>query len=149
MKGFTLLELLIVIVVLGIALSFTSLSVSQNDHRQLLAETKRLASLLRLAREEAILRNTPISIQLSNKEYRFFSKNRQEWIPISRDNHFRKRQFPISNIIVRSNIPKDSDHRITIVFGHEPVAPPFDIFLETPNNQSSIRADGIGHFRIN
>ena len=71
-EGFTLLEMLIVLVVLGIVLSFSSISISQNDHRQLLSETKRLASLLRLAREEAILRNTPILVEISNQAYQFF-----------------------------------------------------------------------------
>ena len=148
-EGFTLLEMLIVLVVLGIVLSFSPISISQNDHRQLLSETKRLASLLRLAREEAILRNTPILVEISNQAYQFFLRENQEWVPIDKDNYFRKRQFSISNIRIRSNIPENEKQLITIIFGYEPVAPPFEIFLATPNSELSIHANGIGHFTIN
>ncbi len=146
--GFTLLELLIVILILGIVLTTTSISIFQNDDRALLKDTKRLASLFRLAREEAILRNTPIAVKIDNSDYQFFTKNRLEWIPIENDSLLRTREFSIPNISISSTQSANEKDELMIIFGLEPVAQPFKIFLSTPTNRSSINADGLGNFHI-
>jgi len=147
-KGFTLLELLVVLLIFGLVMTYTSISIYENDGRKLQTEAKRLASLFRLAREEAILKNTPIAVHINDHEYEFFIKIEEKWHPIKKDNFLRKRKFPILNINVSSNLHGTTEEFIKIVFGFEPVSEPFKLRLTTANNVASIYSNGLGHFEI-
>jgi len=146
--GFTLLELLAVLLIFGIVMTYTSISIYKNDERKLQTEAKRLASLFRLAREEAILRNTSIAVHINDEEYEFFIKIEEKWHPLEKDNFLRKRKFPILNIHVSSNLHNSTEEFIRIVFGFEPVSEPFKLQLATANNVASIYSNGLGHFEI-
>lgn len=69
-RGFTLLELLVVVLIIGLITSFAVLSVGgrQNVLEQ---ESRRLAALIRLASEEAILNSADLALQLRRQGYRF------------------------------------------------------------------------------
>ncbi|HDZ56300.1 MAG TPA: type II secretion system protein GspH [Pseudomonas xinjiangensis] len=54
-NGFTLLELLVVLILVGIVASLATLSIGDGGERQLRAETERLAAVLRLARDELLI----------------------------------------------------------------------------------------------
>ena len=53
--GFTLLELLLVILIIGIILSFAALSIGRGNERAIEDEMRRLAGLIELAAQEATL----------------------------------------------------------------------------------------------
>src|SRR4051794_41491537 len=59
-RGYTLLELLIVIAIIGIAAGVVSLSVRGNESRRLTEEGDRLAALFRMAQSEARVAGRPI-----------------------------------------------------------------------------------------
>ena len=75
-QGFTLLELLAVIVIIGIIVTFASLSIGNRalDDR-LEAEAKRLEQLLRLAEDEADLKGVAIGLVFSKQGYRFLASD--------------------------------------------------------------------------
>lgn len=54
-SGFTLMELLVVLVLVGIVASLATLSIGDGAERQLRTETQRLAGVLRLARDELLI----------------------------------------------------------------------------------------------
>ena len=62
-RGFTLLELLVVLVIIGIMLGAVSFSTMQSSRQRLLTDVQRIAVLLQLAREEAIVRNRPTAFE--------------------------------------------------------------------------------------
>lgn len=63
-RGFTLLEMLVMLVIIAITISFVTLSVgSGSKPRQLEAEVERLYGTIRLAREEAILLGKPLGLR--------------------------------------------------------------------------------------
>src|SRR5204863_10016523 len=70
--GFTLLELLIVIAIIGIAAGVVTLSVRGNDSRRLTEEGDRLAALFRMAQSEARVGGRPIRWQADLSGYRFW-----------------------------------------------------------------------------
>lgn|GEM_PF-402630 len=70
-RGFTLLELLVVILVIGLIMSFASLSVGQTGGRVADEEGRRLAALIQLAEEEAILRGEERVVELESNAYQF------------------------------------------------------------------------------
>jgi len=71
-KGFTLLELLVVIVLLGIVSSFAVLSLNiaglETEFEQ---ETKKIHALINLAKEEAIIQAQEIALVVGKKNYYF------------------------------------------------------------------------------
>jgi general secretion pathway protein H len=62
-RGFTLIELLVVMVILGITLGLVSLNAMPGQKQALQQEAQRIALLLQLARDEAIVRNRQIAFE--------------------------------------------------------------------------------------
>lgn len=54
-QGFTLMELLVVMVLIGVVAGLASLSIGDGAERELRSETERLAMTLRLARDELLI----------------------------------------------------------------------------------------------
>ena len=74
--GFTLLELMVVLVLMGIILSMTTLSVGDGGkYRKLEEEAQRLQTLIGMAREEAILGSKEWRIVFKQDGYRFEQAN--------------------------------------------------------------------------
>jgi general secretion pathway protein H len=71
--GFTLLELLVVIVLAGILLSIVTISVAPDDRQQLAREAERVGQLFALAADEARIRQLPIYWEADLNGYRFVS----------------------------------------------------------------------------
>ncbi|MCC8998586.1 MAG: type II secretion system minor pseudopilin GspH [Candidatus Contendobacter sp.] len=67
--GFTLLEIMVVLVLIGIITSFALLSVGGGPQEQLAEEAQRLAVLVELHQQEAILSGEPRGIRFSRTGY--------------------------------------------------------------------------------
>jgi len=93
-RGFTLLELLVVILIIGIIISFASLSVGQHASRTLQDEARRIHSLLRLAADESVLQGRELAMQFSSGGYLFMTLDGDDWAPVEEDRLFREREFP-------------------------------------------------------
>lgn len=79
-NGFTLLELLVVIVMIGIILSFATLSIHQGGYATQLAETsQRLVAVMTLASQEAIIQGQEIGIYFEKTGYRFYRLEMGDW----------------------------------------------------------------------
>ncbi len=93
MAGFTLLELLVVLTILGVV---TLISVPMfsppSEKQKILKETKQLAQLIRLASDDANLNSNHIGVQVKRQSYTFLIKVGEQWKPI-RDKIFRKRKL--------------------------------------------------------
>ena len=96
--GFTLIELMVVIFIIGIISSFATLSVGQSHTRVLQDEVKRIQSLLTLASDEAVLQSEELAIEVYRNGYRFMqlaqAKDAWEWQPVQDNAIFRARCFP-------------------------------------------------------
>jgi len=148
-RGFTLLELLIVMVIAGITLGMVSFNAMPSDRQALQNEAQRIALLMQLARDEAIVRNRPIAFEAEPDRYRFVMREDNAWQPITQDDMLREREFKRSpvNLSITPPIPGESGV-LQIVFGREPVDKPFLLTLSRGDANVAIRADGIGHFTV-
>ncbi len=94
--GFTLIEIMVVMIIISVILSFATLSIGNAGLAQnLKQERQRLASLLKLASQEAIMQSKEMGISFKTDGYRFYVLQGQEWQAITgRDNIFRPRTLP-------------------------------------------------------
>jgi general secretion pathway protein H len=147
--GFTLVEIMVVMVIIGVTLGLASLNAIPSPHQDLQAEAQRLTLLLQLARDEAIVRNRPVAFEATPERYRFLVRNETRWDPITSDDLLRPRDFkngPLTLLLDPASAGTMNPLRIT--FGREPVDKPFVMTLATGGNHVAIRADGVGHFTV-
>lgn len=148
-RGFTLLELLVVLVVVGIMLGLVSMSAIPDKRHVLLNDAQRVALLLQLAREEAIVRNRPVAFEIDSIQYRFYIRNERDWERLNDNDLFREREFKNSPLaITMQGVHADNVLPMKIIFGREPVDKPFLLTLTYQDVSVSIHADGIGHFDV-
>lgn len=93
--GFTLLELLVVLVLIGIIISFAVLSIGDGGRQERLKqEVQRLSSLFTLAGEEAVLRSLELGVVVQSQGYAFVAYDSEGWQPIAADGMFREYSLP-------------------------------------------------------
>ncbi len=96
-NGFTLIEIMVVIVIISVILSFAMLSVGDGGQaRKLEQESQRLASLLTLASQEAIMQSKEMGISFNQNGYSFYVLREHKWqILTVRNDIFRSRILPL------------------------------------------------------
>lgn len=148
-RGFTLLELLVVMVIAGVILGMVAYNATSDARQVLHNDAQRIALLLQLARDEAIVRNRPIAFEIETDRYRFLQRDGNAWQALAQDDLLREREFKRSPVAISiSPLPQEQTSPLRIVFGREPVDKPFVLTLAAGDAQASIRADGIGHFVV-
>ena len=148
-RGFTLVELMVVMVIIGITLGLVSLNAIPSPRQNLQNEAQRLALLLQLARDEAIVRNRLVAFEADTEHYRFLVRNETRWDPVTQDDLLRERPFKNSPIVLLLDPPgAGAANPLRITFGREPVDKPFVLTLASGDSSVAIRADGIGHFTV-
>ncbi len=152
-SGFTLVELLVVMVIIGITLGLATLNAIPSPRQDLENEARRIALLLQLARDEAIVRNRLVAFEANGERYRFMVRGDTGWEPVTRDDLLRERSFknpPLRLVLEPSGSGAGSGgpDMLRITFGREPVDRPFVLTLASGANAVAIRADGVGHFTV-
>lgn len=97
-KGFTLLELLVVITIIAILITFSTLAIRTNSPEELIQqEAHRLNQLIQLALEEAILKNTEYGLLFNTNGYQFlyYDDSSNEWHTMDDDKQLRARELPL------------------------------------------------------
>ncbi|MDX1823774.1 MAG: type II secretion system minor pseudopilin GspH, partial [Thiohalomonadales bacterium] len=91
--GFTLLEILVVLILIGIILSVAVLSTGGGKERELEQEVQRMVSLMQLAKEEAVLNRVELAIKFSPNAYEFLRQENNDWVPYTDHRIFRPRNL--------------------------------------------------------
>ena len=96
-RGFTLIEILVVVVIIATIVSIALLSISVGgDDSQLDQERRRLASLIETIQDEAVLQGREFGIEFMVSSYRFveFDPLVRQWSEIPGDDLYRLRKLP-------------------------------------------------------
>ena len=93
-RGFTLIELMVVIVIISIMLGYLVISIGgSTQDKSLQDEAKRITALIKLASEQSLLQSIEIGLLIDDNLYMFLSKNEQSWASLP-ENNFRSRKLP-------------------------------------------------------
>jgi len=94
--GFTLLELLVVVVIVAILFTYTTLAIRSDSPEEIVKkEAQRMERLVQLALEESILRGEEYGIEIFLDGYRFLRFNKNQWQPLTGDKILRQRELPL------------------------------------------------------
>ena len=95
-RGFSLLELIIVLVIIGVMLAAITISLSDRRVDNLKLESQRLHALIQLASDQAVISNRELGLLLDDKGYQFLHLADDKWqlIPQQSSRRFVSRPWP-------------------------------------------------------
>ena len=141
--GFTLLEILVVLVIISIVISFVSISID-TEPEKLDNEGQRLSALMKLASEEAIMNSREYRAVFTSKSYAFEKFSDGEWRQLG-DGVFRPRELPgdFSFDMTRGNEPvvlevisRDKSKSLAAIrFLSSGEVTPFELVIKSPSGK--------------
>lgn len=148
-SGFTLIEMLVVIVLAGILISIVTISVTPDPRQKLTREAERVGQLMVLAADEARIRQLPIVWEADLRGYRFVAEVGGERQLLAGDDLLRERTWetPLTRLSLQDGAgPQPAQ----VLLG--PGAPPVRMAiarewiqpywrLELTNEDASVRID--------
>ncbi|KVN33363.1 type II secretion system protein GspH [Burkholderia pyrrocinia] len=146
--GFTLLEMLVVLMIVGLLVAVVTLAPSRNRRTDLAEEAQRLASLLESAGDEAQVRSTPIAWQPVGGGYRFVQRTESgAWSPMT-DDLFRARRWGTAVTGVTVRYTGGGEPIARVVLGDESIDVPVTITLSSGDARLLVVGTGIGNFVV-
>jgi general secretion pathway protein H len=145
--GFTLLEMLVVLVIAGLLVSLASLQLTRNPRTDLNEEAQRLALLFESAGDEAQVRARPIAWQPLDGGFRFDVRTDDGWRPL-RDDLFRARRWEggVTGVTIQFAGTDKSVGRL--VFGTEAIDTPMEVTLVSPAGRATVFGTGNGRYQV-
>jgi general secretion pathway protein H len=105
--GFTLLELMVVLVIVGIIFTFAMLSFGGDDIAEMMEEeVHRLETLVRLAADESVIRGQELAIRFTGEGYEFMVLQQSGWQIPENDRLLRAYTLP-SEVLIRLQLEGD------------------------------------------
>jgi len=140
-RGFTLLELLVAIAIIGLGTAAVALSLRGGESRQMQEEGARLGALFRIAQDEARVSGRTLVWEADLEGYRFRpvapepGAGAREW----RDEHLRARTWPFAVSRVEG---------ARVVFGREPMLEPATVRIATAERELRLALDALGNISL-
>lgn len=138
-KGFTLVEILVVVVIMAIVISLVILSVgAPGRDTQLDEESRRIEGLIGLLHERALLEGRDFGLRIEPAAYEFVSYDslRDRWLPLDQEHEFRRRELP-KGVIFQLEL----DSQVVVI---KPVDRSLSGDQAAPGPQLAIAASGEG-----
>lgn len=143
-QGFTLIELMVVLVIIGIASAAVSLSIRPDPLKLLREDAERLAQLLQLAQTEARADGRPITWRADAKGFGF-SRRADQGTGLDRfkdDPHLHPRRWQSSPMEI------DTAPGPRVVLSAEWIAEPMQIRLSDGLNSLTVQRSAAGRIQV-
>ena len=146
MHGFTLLEMMVVLVVASIMLTVATLNLMPNAQTVLREESQRLAFLMENGAMSSQAGGQPLAWSGTGNSYRFWMRTKEgEWVRIERDNLLHPRTLPDAVRIGEVSFDGRSiEPGSLIVLSPELSAKDFRVSLLSDDLVSDIVGNGLG-----
>lgn len=148
--GYTLLEALIVLAILGVMTSLMVVNFERNEAQALEHEAQRLAALLRAARDEAVLSGHALAWRAHTGGHTFLRRDGDSaWRPLEPGTPYGARAWPEPVALTRfqlNGMPGVSG--APLVFSSSGVNPPFELELASGGWRVALHADFSGAIRV-
>ncbi|HEY9100537.1 GspH/FimT family pseudopilin [Chitinimonas sp.] len=149
-QGFTLVEILVVLVIISIIVVLAAVRFGQSDVDTLQRESERLSLLLETARDEAIATGAAAGFSAEPGGYRFWLQQPDaSWQPVAESEVLRPRELPqalrLANLRVNLQ-PLPEGGRI--VFSPSGVNAPFSLSLYAGAERRTLQADALGRITV-
>ncbi len=145
--GFTLLELLVVMVIAGIIISLVAINATPNDRGRVLDDGQRIARLFELAQEDAQLGARPLAWEGDATGWRFLESTPQGWVPMRTDvfapGHWR---VQLDGVAVVQGGRQLGNGPVRLVFGRELIDEPQRLALTRGDIRVDVTGDGSGQY---
>ena len=145
--GFTLLEMLVVLVIAGLLVSLASVKLTRNPRTDLNEEAQRLALLFESAGDEAQVRARPIAWLPLDGGFRFDIRTEDGWRPL-RDDLLRPRRWEGGVTGVTIQYPGTDQSAERVVFGTEAIDTPMEVTLVSASGSVTIVGTGNGRYQV-
>lgn len=100
MAGFTLLELMVVLVIIGVIFSFAVLSIGGDKYGEAMErEARRLAAVVDMASDEAVLLGEEVAIRFFDDSYEFLVLRNNTWVAPDDGNLMKLHQLPVGIVL--------------------------------------------------
>jgi general secretion pathway protein H len=150
MRGFTLLEMLVALVVAGIMLTVVTLKLMPSAQSVLRDESKRLAFLLERGAMSSQAGGQSLAWSGSGNSYRFWKRSREgEWLRIERDDLLHPRTLPQDIHIGEVSFDgRRLEPGALLMLSPELASKRFKVKLRSGNLNSGIVGDGLGKVEV-
>lgn len=131
LSGFTLIELVVVLLILSIILGLAGIRLTRDQGDTLRDEARRLALVLQNAQQQAVLEGRPYAFALTDDGYRFLQLNSKgRLVPIETDELLAPRKLPSPMTLDPLKKSEDTKKRVDlIVFDPSGEFPAFTMVL--------------------
>lgn len=116
-KGFTLIEILVVLLIVGIAMGFTMMALGDfGEKRRITMTAERFIQYVKLTQQQAILETSTLGIAFNNHGYQVLHLSQNKgWLPMLDQHVFHLQRFPKGLIVqFRNTIIKYGTPQIMI-----------------------------------
>lgn len=150
-QGFTLIEVMIVVVIIAILMGAVAMSIPRDINDLMGEQADRFQALLSLSIDEAILQSRELALGFSDSGYTFYQMDNGAW-QVNDDALFKSRQLPSSllsqlyleGVPVSLGEPSEVKPQVFILSSGE--VTPFSYELQVAGQEKSIKinVDAIG-----
>lgn|SRR3990167_741781 len=152
-NGYTLIEILIVMVIVSIVTGVAMLTIGRSENKKLETVASELTQMISLAEEQAMLQPAVLGLAIAPQSYRFFrlktdeSTQKNSWVLLQ--DYILNRQMVPQDIELRlmSDGQKQSDQKPAIIISTNGDMTPFTIYISKRNEKPKyiVRGDTDGN----
>lgn len=93
-RGFTLLELMLVILIIGLMVGTVSLALPDSSAQQLQKQASRLHAQINLASQQSVFQNKDLGLKVTRLSYDFYQFDGDHWTLLEPQSRFSPRPLP-------------------------------------------------------
>lgn len=144
-KGFTLIEVMIVVLIMAIVTTVAMMSLPLSDHsRQTKIDALELLQILKLAEQHALLQTTVLGLRMTGSGFQFYQyvmndQNQGHWVPLAHDQLSEPHRFNHGITLKAKRLPANG----FITFSASGDVSPFSLLISDQSHHHCYEIDGV------